>query len=312
MNPILHSQSIKQWAQELGFSYCGIAEAKELTDHAHALERWLNKGMHGSMHYMENHFDLRIDPRKIVPGARSVITLLMNYFPQQVQQTDGPKISKYAYGEDYHEVIRPKLRILLEKIRENIGEVEGRGFVDSAPVLERAWAEESGLGWIGKNGNLITKQQGSFFFISTLITDLPLAYDNPYTKDFCGSCTRCIDACPTQAIHLNKVIDGSKCISYYTIELKDEIIPASMQGKFDDWMFGCDTCQDVCPWNRFSQPHQQAAFSPVGIIQDFNSLEWEQLTEEAFKKVFKLSPLKRSKWRGIMRNLKFIQSESDK
>lgn len=306
MNPLLNSHSIKAWAKELGFSFCGIAAAEELTDHARALESWLNKGMHGNMHYMENHFELRIDPRKLVPGAQSVVTLLMNYFPQQVQQTDGPKISKYAYGEDYHEIIRPKLHQLLQKIRENIGEVEGRGFVDSAPVLERAWAEKTGLGWIGKNGNLINKQQGSFFFLATLIIDLPLAYDNPYAKDFCGTCTKCIDACPTQAILPNKVVDGSKCISYFTIELKDEIIPASYKGQFDDWMFGCDTCQDVCPWNRFSIPHQENAFTPIAMIQDLKKEEWENLTEDAFRKVFKSSPLKRSKWKGIMRNLKFI------
>lgn len=306
MNPLLNSHSIKAWAKELGFSFCGIAAAEELTDHARALESWLNKGMHGNMHYMENHFELRIDPRKLVPGAQSVVTLLMNYFPQQVQQTDGPKISKYAYGEDYHEIIRPKLHQLLQKIRENIGEVEGRGFVDSAPVLERAWAEKTGLGWIGKNGNLINKQQGSFFFLATLIIDLPLAYDNPYAKDFCGICTKCIDACPTQAILPNKVVDGSKCISYFTIELKDEIIPTSYKGQFDDWMFGCDTCQDVCPWNRFSIPHQENAFTPIAMIQDLKKEEWENLTEDAFRKVFKSSPLKRSKWKGIMRNLKFI------
>lgn len=308
MNPILHSTSIKAWAQELGFSYCGIAKAEELTQHAKALENWLHKGMHGSMHYMENHFDLRIDPRKLVPGAQSVITLLMNYFPQQMQQADGPKISKYAYGEDYHEVIRPKLRQLLQKMNENIGEVNGRGFVDSAPVLERAWAEKSGLGWIGKNGNLINKNQGSFFFLATLIVDIPLTYDNPYAKDYCGTCRKCLDACPTQAILPNKVVDGSKCISYFTIELKDEIIPSEWKGKFDQWMFGCDTCQDVCPWNRFSLPHQEKAFNIIDPILNFNLKDWEALTEEGFKKFFKNSPLKRSKFKGILRNLKFVST----
>ncbi len=309
MNQIVHTRSIKQWSKELGFSYCGIAAAVQLDDHARALEKWLHKGMHGSMQYMENHFDLRIDPRRLVPGAQSVITLLMNYFPQSVASTDGPKISKYAYGEDYHNVIRSKLHELLERIRENIGAVEGRGFVDSAPVLERAWAEKAGLGWVGKNGNLITRSHGSFFFIATLITDLPLAYDNPYVKDYCGTCTRCIDACPTQAIQPDKVINGSQCISYYTIELKDEIIPDDYKGKFDNWMFGCDTCQDVCPWNRFSTPTEVPAFSPFAMIADLKTEDWQALSEESFKKIFKHSPLKRSKWKGILRNLRFVQTQ---
>ncbi|HTG56617.1 MAG TPA: tRNA epoxyqueuosine(34) reductase QueG, partial [Niabella sp.] len=238
-----HTLFVKQTAAQLGFDYCGIAKAMPLDEDARKLEAWLNKGLHGQMKYMENHFELRIDPTKLVPGARSVITLLLNYFPDQQQNGNAPKIAKYAYGNDYHEVIRAKLNEFLFIIREKTGDIQGRGFVDSAPVLERSWARRSGIGWIGKNGNLITKQNGSFFFIATLITDLELDYDDPFAKDFCGSCTRCIDACPTDAILPNKVVDGSRCISYFTIELKDEIIPDEMKGKFDNWMFGCDVCQ---------------------------------------------------------------------
>ncbi len=258
------------------------------------------------MEYMQQHFDLRIDPQKLVPGAKSVITLLKNYYPAEEQRKDAPKISKYAYGKDYHEVIRDQLKIFLSKLREQFGEVNGRGFVDSAPVLERSWAQRSGLGWIGKNGNLINKQQGSFFFIATLITDLPAEPDDPFAKDYCGSCSRCIDACPTDAILPNKVIDGSSCISYFTIELKDMLIPESKKGKFDNWMFGCDVCQDVCPWNRFAKPTKEPGFKPIAEILDFNTKDWEELTEESFKKIFRNSPLKRSKFAGIKRNLKFL------
>lgn len=298
---------IKQQAKKLGFDYCGIAKAVKLEEDAKRLENWLNKGFNGSMQYMENHFDLRIDPSKLVPGAKSVITLLLNYFPSSRQNTDAPKISKYAFGNDYHEVIRNKLRLLLQFLKENIGEVNGRGFVDSAPVLERAWAQKSGLGWIGKNGNLINKQAGSFFFIATLIVDLELEYDTPAVKDYCGSCTRCVTECPTDAILPDKVIDGSKCISYFTIELKDALIPETMKGKFDNWMFGCDVCQDVCPWNRFSKPNNEINFSPLPEILNFTKNDWEELTEENFKQVFRNSPLKRTKFAGIKRNLKFIQ-----
>jgi epoxyqueuosine reductase len=259
---------------------------------------------------MENYFDLRIDPRKLVPGAKSVITLLLNYFPQQQQQTDTPKISKYAFGKDYHEVIRAKLNEMIKLIKLNIGDVHGRGFVDSAPVLERSWAIRSGAGWIGKNGNLITKQQGSYFFIATLITDLELIADDAYAKDYCGTCTKCIDACPTNAIKENKVIDGSRCISYFTIELKDAIIPNEMKNKFENWMFGCDICQDVCPWNRFSKPTDEAAFNPIPEILDLSTEEWKNMSEEAFNKIFKSSPLKRAKYKGIQRNLKFIETAS--
>ena len=291
----------------LGFTHCGIAKAGLLTDDAKRLEQWLAKGMHGNMQYMENHFDLRIDPTKLVPGAKSVITLLLNYFPEVVQKEGAPKIAKYAFGNDYHEVIRGKLKELIELITEKVGSINGRGFVDSAPILERAWAQKTGLGWIGKNGNLINKQNGSFFFIATLITDLEMDYDSPYAKDFCGTCTKCIDSCPTEAILPNKVVDGSKCIAYFTIELKDALIPGSMKGKFDNWMFGCDTCQDVCPWNRFSTHTKELAFTPVPAILNFTTKDWEELTEESFKEIFKHSPLKRSKYKGIKRNLQFIQ-----
>ncbi len=294
-------------AANLGFHYCGIAKAIKLDDDARRFESWLQQGFQGNMQYMENYFDLRVDPGKLVPGAKSVITLLLNYFPSEQQNTCAPKISKYAYGKDYHEVIREKLNALLHYIKQNIGDVHGRGFVDSAPVLERSWAMRSGAGWIGKNGNLITKQQGSYFFIATLIVDLELMYDDAFAKDYCGTCTKCIDTCPTNAIRDNKVIDGSRCISYFTIELKDELIPDEMKGKFENWMFGCDICQDVCPWNRFSKPTNEIAFKPIPEILNLSTAEWEHLSEEGFKNVFKNSPLKRAKFKGIQRNLKFIQ-----
>lgn len=301
-----HTNRIRQWTRELGFAYCGIARAEVLDDDARRLETWLNKGMQGTMQYMENHFDLRIDPSRLVPGAKSVITLLMNYFPAQEQLPATPRVAKYAFGQDYHEVIRSRLKDLLGKIREDIGEVEGRGFVDSAPVLERSWAVRSGLGWIGKNGNLLTRQAGSFFFIATLIVDLELEYDVAFAGDYCGTCTRCIDACPTGAIAADKVVDGSKCISYFTIELKETLIPDTMKGQFDDWLFGCDTCQDVCPWNRFSRPTEEPAFSPIPAILNFRTSDWEDLTEEGFKDIFRHSAIKRSRWSGIRRNLRFI------
>ncbi len=300
---------IKQEARRLGFDHCGIAKAEKLDADAFRLENWLNSNMHGQMAYMENHFDLRTDPGKLVPGAQSVITLLKNYYPSATQINDAPKISKYAYGHDYHDVIRKDLNELVASMKEKLGDFNGRGFVDSAPVLERSWAQRSGLGWIGKNGNLINKQSGSFYFIATLITDLQLKYDDPLAKDYCGSCTRCIDECPTNAILPDKVIDGSKCISYFTIELKEMIIPETMKGKFDNWMFGCDTCQDVCPWNRFSKPHSETAFTPFPAILNLSTKEWENMTEEAFRKIFKNSPLKRAKFPGIQRNLRFINNK---
>ena len=303
-----HSSYIKQQASLLGFDYCGISKAQMLDDDARRLENWLNTNMHGQMKYMENYFDLRVDPAKLVPGAKSVITLLKNYFPSQQQHPGTPKISKYAYGKDYHDVIRSKMKTLLQLMQDEIGEIHGRGFVDSAPVLERSWAQRSGLGWIGKNGNLLTKESGSFFFIATLITDLELEYDDPFAKDFCGNCTRCIDACPTDAILPGKVINGSKCISYYTIELKDSLIPGEMKGKFNDWAFGCDVCQDVCPWNRFSKPNDEPEFTPIPEVLNLATKEWEQMTEESFKKIFKHSPISRTKWKGIQRNIKFIKT----
>lgn len=300
---------IKETASRLGFSYCGIAKAEKLEEDARRLEKWLHQGRHGTMQYMENHFDLRVDPGKLVPGARSVITLLMNYFPAEKPVSDAPRISKYAWGTDYHTVIRKKLHELLDTIRQKAGTIQGRGFVDSAPVLERSWARRSGLGWIGKNGNLIHKQSGSFFFIATLICDLELEYDDPLAKDYCGSCTRCIDACPTAAILPDKVVDGSKCISYFTIELKEALIPQEWKGKFDHWAFGCDTCQDVCPWNRFSTPHGESGFNPLPEILELSTKEWQAMSEEQFNKWFRDSPLKRTKWSGIQRNLKFLQRD---
>ena len=301
--------SVKKMAVEAGFDFCGIAKAIRLDEDAKRLESWLNKGMHGSMHYMERYFDMRIDPCKLVPGAKSIITLLLNYFPNEKQNGDALKISKYAYGKDYHEVIREKLYKYIENIKSVVGDFHGRGFVDSAPVLERTWAQRSGLGWVGKNGNLINKQMGSFFFIATLITDLELEPDEPFAKDYCGSCTRCIDACPTDAILPGKIVDGSKCISYFTIELKDMLIPTEMKGKFENWAFGCDICQDVCPWNRFAKPTNEIEFTPLPGILNISTKEWEAMTEEKFKSIFRNSALNRSKLKGIHRNLKFLQPE---
>lgn len=291
----------------MGFDFCGIAKAEKLDQDAIRLENWLNKSMHGTMKYMENYFDMRIDPCKLVSNAKSVITLLLNYFPSQKQDVNSPQIAKYAWGKDYHLVIREKLNIFLQQINENIGAINGRGFVDSAPVLEKSWAVKSGLGWVGKNGNLINKQNGSFFFIATIITDLELDYDDPFAKDYCGTCTKCIDACPTNAILPDKVVDGSRCISYFTIELKEKLIPQTMEGKFDNWVFGCDVCQDICPWNRFSKPHNETNFTPIPEILSFSHKDWEELTEEQFKLIFKDSPLKRTKYLGIKRNVKFIK-----
>ena len=310
MTSLKITNNIKKAAKDIGFEYCGISRAQVLDDDARRLESWLSKGMHGKMQYMENYFDMRIDPSKLVQGAKSVITLMMNYFPGSQQKNENPKIAKYAYGKDYHEVIREKLKQLIELIKLEVGDINGRGFVDSAPVLERAWAQKSGLGWIGKNGNLINKQSGSFFFIATLIVDIELEYDATVVKDYCGTCTKCIDNCPTEAILSDKVVDGSKCISYFTIELKDALIPDTMKGKFDNWMFGCDVCQDVCPWNRFSKPTNEINFTPIPAILNFSTTEWEELTEENFKIIFKNSAIKRSKFEGIKRNLTFISTTS--
>ena len=310
MKNLDYTQVIKNQARQLGFDFCGIARAIPLDDDARRLESWLSKGFQGSMNYMENYFELRVNPQKLFPGAKSVITLLQNYYPAQQQDADSPKVSKYAFGKDYHFVIRHKLNQFLKNLKEEIGDLHGRGFVDSAPVLERSWAVRSGLGWVGKNGNLINKQQGSFLFIATLIVDLELSYDDPFVKDFCGSCRKCIEACPTQAILDGKLVDGSKCISYFTIELKDALIPENARGKMEDWIFGCDICQDVCPWNRFSRPNGEMAFEPIPEILHFNNKEWEDLSEEAFDKIFRNSPLKRTRYSGIKRNLRFIQPKS--
>ena len=298
---------VKNLAKSFGFDHCGIARAQKLDEDARKLEAWLKGGFHGGMQYMENYFDLRIDPTQLVPGAKSVITLLKNYYPQQSLPDSDFKVSKYAYGTDYHNVIKDSLKGMMAELQDKVGQFSGRGFVDSAPVLERSWATRSGLGWIGKNGNLITKESGSFFFIATLITDLELEYDDPFAKDFCGSCNRCMEACPTGAILPDKTINGSQCISYFTIELKDELIPGEMKGKFNNWMFGCDACQDVCPWNRFSQPHKEDQFSPLPELLNLKTQDWEALTEETFKKLFKKSPLSRAKLKGIQRNIRFLQ-----
>lgn len=304
-----HTQLIKAEASRLGFDFCGVSKAGFLEEEAPRLERWLLQNMHGKMKYMEHYFDKRLDPRKLVDGAQSVISVLYNYYPASKQENeDAPKISKYAYGEDYHLVIRKKLAELLHFISVEIGEVQGRAFVDSAPVLDKAWAKKSGLGWIGKNSNLITREQGSFFFIAELILDLELEEDGPI-EDYCGTCTACIDACPTDAIVAPYVVDGSKCISYFTIELKDEI-PSAVKGKFGNWAFGCDICQDVCPWNRFSKPHREQAFQPSDELMKMNKREWAEISEEVFAKIFPRSAVKRTGYKGLTRNLKFINETS--
>lgn len=302
-----YSQMIKSEAKRLGFLSCGISKAEFLEEEAPRLENWLQNNRHGEMLYMENHFDKRLDPTLLVPGSKSVISLLLNYFPENMQRNDTYKISKYAYGVDYHFIIKEKLKELMHFISSEIGEVDGRAFVDSAPVLDKAWAAKSGLGWIGKHSNLLTKQVGSFYFIAELIVDLDLKYDSAVT-DHCGSCTACIDACPTNAIIGDKVVDGSKCISYFTIELKNEI-PYYVKGKFDDWMFGCDICQDVCPWNRFSKPHNQPIFDPHPELLSMSKKDWEEITEDVFQKIFKKSAVKRTKFSGLTRNIKFLNEE---
>lgn len=300
-----YSKFIKSEAKRLGFISCGISKAGFLEQEAPRLEKYLKNNYNGQMAYMENNFDKRLDPTLLVDDAKSVVSLLLNYYPSEVQNEESFKISKYAYGQDYHFVIKEKLKEFLHSIQENIGEVSGRAFVDSAPVLDKAWAAKSGLGWIGKNSNLITQKVGSFYFIAELILDLELEYDHAVT-DHCGSCTACIDACPTQAIVAPYVVDGSKCISYYTIELKENM-PHEMKGKFDEWMFGCDTCQDVCPWNRFSKPHSEPLFNPNPELLSFSKKDWLEITEETFRLVFKNSPIKRTKFDGLKRNINFLE-----
>lgn len=294
---------IKSLSSELGFSFCGISKAEFLEEEAPKLEEWLNRGYQGKMGYLENHFDKRLDPTKLVPGAKSVVSLIYNYYPKKDQAKDNQfKIAKYAYGQDYHFVIKDKLKTFMERIHEEIGEVEGRVFVDSAPVHERAWAAKGGLGWVGKNSILLNREMGSFFFIAELIIDLELEPDGPM-KDYCGTCTACQDACPTDAIPEPYVVDGSRCISYLTIELKDQI-PNDFKGQMENWVFGCDICQDVCPWNRFSNPHEEPAFQPQGW-EDFSNKDWQEMTREVFQKVFKKSAAKRTKFEGLKRNIDF-------
>lgn len=307
-NTHISSQLIKSIAAELGFSYCGISKAEFLSEEAPRLEEWLKRQYQGKMSYLENHFDKRLDPSLLVPGAKSVISLVYNYYPEKDLVKENPdtlKIAKYAYGEDYHQVIKDKLNIFLEKIRVEVGQVEGRAFVDSAPVHERAWAKKSGLGWIGKNSLLLNRSMGSFFFLAELIIDLELEYDGPI-KDYCGTCTACMDACPTNAIPEPYVVDGSKCISYFTIELKEEI-PTDVKGKFENWIFGCDICQDVCPWNSFSKPHNERRFSPHPDLENMTRQDWAEITEEVFQKLFNKSAVQRTRYKGLKRNIDFLK-----
>ncbi|UII29475.1 tRNA epoxyqueuosine(34) reductase QueG [Fulvivirga maritima] len=290
--------------------FCGIAKAEFLEDEAPRLEKWLKQNMHGKMSYMENHFDKRLDPTKLVPGAKSVVSLAYNYYPEEnLAKENSFKVAKYAYGKDYHFVIKEKLKLFLEMIREEIGDVDGRVFVDSAPVMERAWAEKSGVGWIGKNSLILRKQAGSFFFLAELIIDLELEHDGP-VKDYCGTCSACMDNCPTDAITEPTVIDANRCISYLTIELKDEI-PKELHSKMEDWVFGCDICQDVCPWNRFSKAHQEPQFKPHPQLGDLDKKEWKELTRELFNEIFRKSAVKRTKYEGLMRNIQAAENEGD-
>ena len=299
------TQFIKATATRLGFSFCGISRAEFLEEEAPRLEAWLKKGYQGKMQYLENYFDKRLDPSLLVPGAKSVVSLLYNYYPERELSASDLKIARYAYGEDYHFVIKEKLKLFMEEIYAHIGHVEGRVFVDSAPVMERAWAKKSGLGWTGKNSLLINKEAGSFFFLAEMIMDLELEYDGP-VKDYCGTCTACMDACPTNAIAEPYVVDGSRCISYFTIELKEEI-PTDYKGKFQNWIFGCDICQEVCPWNRFAKPHDEPRFAPSEEVSSLDSHEWRELTEDVFQKLFRRSPLKRAQFKGIKRNIQFLE-----
>ena len=302
-----YTEIIKTEAKRLGFLSCGISKAEFLEAEAPRLESWLNNNMHGEMRYMENYFDKRLDPTKLVPGSKSVISLLLNYYPSDLQNENSYKISKYAYGRDYHFVIKDKLKEMLATLQDEIGDFHGRAFVDSAPVLDKAWAAKSGLGWIGKHSNLLSKKTGSFYFIAELIVDLELEYDTPVT-DHCGSCTACIDACPTDAIVEPYKVDGSKCISYFTIELKDEL-PSSYKDKFEDWMFGCDVCQDVCPWNRFSKPHNEPLFNPHPDLLENEKRDWEEITRETFNEIFRKSAVKRTKYEGLKRNIQFLRRD---
>ena len=308
-NPQKYTELIRHKARKFGFQGCGISKADFLEEDAKPLENFLKKNYHGEMQYMENYFDKRLDPRLLIPGAKSVISLSYNYFPdREISGTDNFRISKYAYGQDYHEILKDILKDMIIELQEEIGDFHFRVFVDSAPVLERSWARKSGIGWVGKNANLITKQTGSFYFLAEIICDLELETDVP-TTDHCGTCRKCIDACPTDAIVSDKIVDGSKCISYATIELKNEI-PSDFSGKMENWMFGCDICQDVCPWNRFALPHSQPAFQPNDSLRNFRKGEWRELTQELFSVIFRKSPVKRAKYAGLMRNIQFLQGGS--
>ena len=304
-----HKLLLKQKAKDLGFMHCGVAKAEFLEEDAHQLEQWLKQGMHGQMSYMENHFDKRLDPTKLVPGAKSVVTLVYNYFPENDLAENGSyKIAKYAYGKDYHFVVKDKLRELMQYLQSEIGDIDGRAFVDSAPVMERSWAQRSGVGWIGKNSLLLNKGTGSFFFLAEIIIDLELEYDGP-VQDYCGTCTACIDACPTDAIPEPYKVDASRCISYFTIELKDQI-PNEFEGQFKDWIFGCDICQDVCPWNRFSQPHKEPAFEPHPELKNLSKSDWEEITKDVFNELFRKSTVKRTKYEGLRRNITFAKKKA--
>jgi epoxyqueuosine reductase len=304
-----NTKLVKSIAWDLGFDFCGISKAEFLEEEAPKLESWLNQNFNGKMSYMSNHFDKRLDPTKLVPGAKSVISLAYNYYPEKDLATESSlKIAKYAYGKDYHFVVKEKLRDFFERLQEEIGDVEGRVFVDSAPVMERQWAEKSGLGWIGRNSLLLNKSMGSFFFLAEIILDLQLEPDGP-VQDYCGTCTKCIDACPTDAIVSDKVIDANRCISYLTIELKDEI-PKEFSGKMENWMFGCDICQDVCPWNRFSKPHKEPQFQPHEKLNELDKDDWQELTREVFNEVFRKSAVKRTKYEGLKRNISFITKKA--
>ena len=306
MNADRYKSFIKQKANELGFFYCGFSKAGFLAEEAPKLERWLREGLHGKMSYMENHFDKRLDPTRLVEGSNSVISLLLNYYPSESQTENAPKISKYAYGEDYHLVIKDKLKLLVESMKEEIGDIQGRVFVDSAPVMDKAWAKKAGLGWLGKNTNLIHPKEGSFFFIAEIISDLSFTQDPPM-RDYCGTCTKCLDACPTNALATPYQIDASRCISYLTIELKDQLIPQQFNESMENWMFGCDICQDVCPWNRFSKAHQEKRFNPDFELLNLNTNDWQALNSDHFEILFKNSAIKRTGFQGLKRNINFLK-----
>jgi epoxyqueuosine reductase len=306
MNADRYKSFIKQKANELGFFYCGFSTAGFLADEAPKLERWLRDGLHGKMTYMENHFDKRLDTTKLVEGSNSVISLLLNYYPSESQTENAPKISKYAYGEDYHLVIKDKLKLLVESMKEEIGDIQGRVFVDSAPVMDKAWAKKAGLGWLGKNTNLIHPKEGSFFFIAEIISDLSFTQDPPM-RDYCGTCSKCLDACPTNALATPYQIDASRCISYLTIELKDQLIPQQFNEFMENWMFGCDICQDVCPWNRFSKAHQEKRFNPDFELLNLNTNDWQALNSDHFEILFKNSAIKRTGFQGLKRNINFLK-----